>query len=116
MGYTHYMSHKPAFNDAQWKAFTKDVKELLKNTSIPVADGHGTDGTEPNFGAHAIAFNGVEDDSHETCYVPKDASHFEFCKTAHKPYDPLVVEVYKLVRKYLPDTELSSDGGEKVFG
>ena len=110
------MSDKPAFTDTQWKAFQKDVKELLKATTIPVANGHGTDGTSPVFDDECIAFNGVEDDAHETCYVSKAEKEFEFCKTAHKPYDSLVVEVYKLVRKYLPDTELSSDGGKKVFG
>jgi len=116
MGYAHYMNNKPAFTDEQWKTFTKDVRELLKNTNIPVVNNFGEAGTKPEFRSDSIGFNGVEDDSHETCFVPKDAVDFQFCKTAHKPYDSLVVEVYKLVRKYLPDTELSSDGGKEVFG
>ena len=61
-------------------------------------------------------FNGVGIDSHETAVVYKQASSFEFCKTARKPYDSVVVEFYKLIRKHAPSTILSSDGGDEVFG
>ena len=61
-------------------------------------------------------FNGIGDDSHETAVVYKGASEFEFCKTARKPYDSVVVEFYKLIRKHAPSTILSSDGGDEVFG
>lgn len=115
MGYTNYMRNKPAFTDAQWAAFCNDVRKLLNKSKVPLANAAGDKGTKPYFGRSEISFNGVEDDAHETCYIPKAASEFEFCKTARKPYDPLVVEVYKLVRKYLPTTILSSDGGAKVF-
>lgn len=116
MGYTHYISNKPAFSDAQWKAFTKDVQKLLRETNIPVAGPAGERGTRPLFSRDSISFNGVDEDSHETCFVDKGPAEFEFCKTARKPYDPLVVAVFKLVRKYLPSTELTSDGGAGVFG
>lgn len=109
------MRNKPAFTDAQWAAFCKDVRRLLNQTNIPVANGHGDEGTKPYIGRTEISFNGVGEYSHETCYVPKGASYFQFCRTRHKPYDKLVVEVYKLVRKYLPTTKLSSDGGDAVF-
>lgn len=111
MGYTHYMGNKPAFTDAQWK----EVKTLLASSDVPLAGAGGEPGTKPSFGARVIMFNGVGDDSHETASVTKGASEFEFCKTAHKPYDPVVVAFYKLVRKYLPTVKLSSDGGESVF-
>ncbi len=115
MGHTNYMSNKPAFTDAQWAAFCNDVKAILKLHARFLADGHGTKGTKPHVGRAEIAFNGRGDDAHETCYIPKAASEFEFCKTAQKPYDGAVVAVYRLVRKYLPSTELSSDGGDEVF-
>jgi hypothetical protein len=44
------------------------------------------------------------------------APEFEFCKTARKPYDSVVVEFYKLIRKHAPSTILNSDGGDEVFG
>lgn len=115
MGFTHYFRNKRAFTDVEWKALTKDVKVLLANSDVPLADGHGNEGTKPEFKSDYIMFNGVEDDGHETACVTKGAQEFEFCKTAHKPYDKIVVEFYKLIRKYDPDVELSSDGGEEVF-
>lgn len=116
MGYTHYLRNKPAFTAAQWSAFCNDVRNLLRKTNIPFANAAGEPGTDAYIGKNEIMFNGVGDDAHETCHIIKEAESFSFCKTAHKPYDKLVVEVYKLVRKYLPSTELSSDGGDAVFG
>jgi hypothetical protein len=116
MGYTHYISNKSAFTDEQWERFTKDAKALLASSKIPLAGPEGVSGTAPLFGKNDIMFNGVEGDSHETASVSKSAVEFDFCKTAFKPYDSVVVDFYKLVRKYLPSTRLSSDGGESVFG
>ena len=116
MGYTHYYRDKPAFTDSQWAALTEDVKKLLKNSNVPLSNGNGDIGSKPVFTKHDIMFNGVGDDSHETAVVYKQASSFEFCKTARKPYDSVVVEFYKLIRKHAPSTILSSDGGDEVFG
>ena len=116
MGYTHYMKNKPAFTDAQWAAFCNDVRDIFNKYRLTLANGAGDARSKPYIGRGEISFNGRGEDSHETGYVPKAATEFEFCKTAHKPYDVVVVEVYKLVRKYLPDAELSSDGGDEIFG
>ena len=95
---------------------TEDVKKLLKNSNVPLSNGNGDIGSKPVFTKHDIMFNGVGDDSHETAVVYKQASSFEFCKTARKPYDSVVVEFYKLIRKHAPSTILSSGGGDEVFG
>ena len=117
MGFTHYLRDKPAFTDKQWKLFCDDVAAVyVKYGNIIGGPSGELDDDRPFIGRREISFNGVGDDSHETCLVPKEASEFEFCKTARKPYDAAVVEVYKLVRKYLPTTKLSSDGGDEVFG
>jgi hypothetical protein len=116
MGYSHYFKNKPAFTDSQWAALTDDVKKLIKNSNVPLGDANGEIGTKPVFNSRHIMFNGIGDDSHETAVVCKGASEFEFCKTAHKPYDSVVVEFYKLIRKYAPSTILNSDGGDEVFG
>jgi hypothetical protein len=118
MGYTHYLENKPAFTDSQWVAFCQDVRKLLASYEgkIPLGDGHGDAGTKPYIGKTEIAFNGIGEDAHETAYVCKGQSEFQFCKTARKPYDEVVVKLYKLIRQYLPATELSSDGGDEVFG
>jgi hypothetical protein len=117
MGYTHYYRDKPAFTDAQWKLFCDDVADVYHKCRNIIGGPSGEeDDPRPRIGRNDISFNGIGDQSHETCYVPKAATDFEFCKTARKPYDIAVVEVYKLVRKYLPTTKLSSDGGDEVFG
>ena len=117
MGFTHYIKNKPAFSDIQWAAFTNDVAYVYNRYRNIIGGPSGEeDDSRPRIGRNDISFNGIGDQSHETCYVPKAATEFEFCKTARKPYDPVVVEVYKLVRKYLPTTVLSSDGGDEVFG
>lgn len=95
---------------------TDDVKKLLKNSNVPLGDANGEIGTKPVFNSRHIMFNGIGDDSHETAVVYKGASEFEFCKTARKPYDSVVVEFYKLIRKHAPSTILNSDGGDEVFG
>jgi hypothetical protein len=116
MGYTHYFKNKPAFTDSQWAALTEDVKKLLKNSKVPLGGANGEIGTKPVFNSRNIMFNGIGDDSHETAAVYKGAIEFEFCKTARKPYDSVVVEFYKLIRKHAPSTVLNSDGGDEVFG
>lgn len=116
MGFTHYYKNKPAFTDSQWAALTEDVKKLLKNSNVPLSNGNGDIGSKPVFTKHDIMFNGVGIDSHETAVVYKQASEFEFCKTTRKPYDSVVAEFYKLIRKHAPSTILSSDGGDEVFG
>lgn len=116
MGYSHYFKNKPAFTDSQWAALTDDVKKLIKNSNVPLGDANGEIGSKPVFNTRHIMFNGIGDDSHETAVVYKGASEFEFCKTARKPYDSVVVEFYKLIRKHAPSTILNSDGGDEVFG
>jgi hypothetical protein len=83
---------------------------------VPLGDANGNIGSKPVFNTRHIMFNGIGDDSHETAVVYKGASEFEFCKTARKPYDSVVVEFYKLIRKHAPSTILNSDGGDEVFG
>jgi hypothetical protein len=116
MGYTHYYKNKPTFTDSQWAALTDDVKKLLKNSKVPLGGANGEIGSKPVFNSWNIMFNGIGDDSHETAAVYKGAIEFDFCKTARKPYDSVVVEFYKLIRKHAPSTILNSDGGDEVFG
>lgn len=115
MGYTHYWTVKKSFTDKQWKNFVSDVKELFSKTKIPLAGGSGDKNTVPKINNTAVSFNGLENDSHETCHITKSSTEFDFCKTQQKPYDAVVIEVLKLARKHNPSVELSSDGGSKVF-
>ena len=118
MGYTHYYRNKPAFTDEQWSAFCVEVRQLFQSYRgvVALGNGHGEPLSSPYIGRDEIAFNGIDDDSHETAFVSKFRDEFQFCKTARKPYDEVVVKFYKLIRKYLPTTELMSDGGIEIFG
>ena len=116
MGYTHYYSNKRAFTDSEWKQFTEQVKNLLETTEIPVAGPLGHYSTCPVYTDEHIFFNGLEEDSHETAAMRKEAMEFDFCKTAMKPYDSLVVKMYQIAKDILGDgIELDSDGGQEVF-
>ena len=115
MGYTHYWRQPQPFTDTAWESFTNEVRNVFASTKVPLANGLGARDTDPNIAKNFVRFNGVEDDGHETCTVNRCAVDFDFCKTAHKPYDSVVVQVLKLARKHNPSIELSSDGGPNVF-
>ena len=115
MGYTHYWKIRKPFTNEAWTAFTNDVKSLFVSTKIPLVGGFGDTFTTPEVNRNVVSFNGLEDDGHETCQITKSVCDFEFCKTAQKPYDAVVVQVLKLARKYNPSIELLSDGGSEVF-
>ena len=116
MGFTRYVNGHVAFTDAQWATFAEKCKRIFKKSKVPLANWEGSAGTMPAMTLERVSFNGLEDDSHETCTVLRHADAFTFCKTAGKPYDEVVVAVYKALRDVLPDTKRSSDGGEEVFG
>lgn len=103
MGYTHYWTQKRDFTKAEWETICADLGGLLKfaqhERGIPLADWEGAPRTSPEISADVISFNGLGDDSHETFMVHRrrpakeswqTARGSAFCKTARKPYDPVV--------------------------
>lgn len=115
MGYTHYIRQKSSFTTEQWAQFCETVRKIFAESPCALSNWAGVRGEKPQITKNFVSFNGVEGDSHDTCRINIEATDFNFCKTVHKPYDPVVVAVYKAVRDILPDTELSSDGGDEVF-
>ena len=76
-----------------------------------LSDGTGDRGTKP-VTTGGITFNGFVDDAHETFSLPAKAnqmSDFEFCKTAQKPYDVVVVASLARLSEVAGIT-VSSDG------
>lgn len=142
MGYTHYWTQRRSFTKEEWATILNDIGAILKyaqhDGGVPLADGMGKLGTSPQLTATDIRFNGVDnggenDFSHETFYIerkirkpdyPGRQRGFDFCKTAEKPYDPVVVAclcyLSTITRKDDPETgepiigteayEVSSDG------
>lgn len=147
MGYTHYYT-RPTRNAGSAFMYNKlalDAKmicDYAQANGIPLANGNAEAGTQPEFTEGYFSLNGVSDENgdngHETLYwagIPtqpeyrKDRpEYFEFCKTAHKPYDAVVTAI--LIRAktiYGSCVSVSSDGDwtewqagrdlyEKIFG
>ena len=141
MGYTHYWRQQRDFTDTEWQ-------ELTRLTKLITASG-GRDITlsEFNINNEEIRFNGKGEEGHETFLITKKKRDlydyekqdsiqdaymhhksgggvFNFCKTAHKPYDKYVVAVlcalYNLSdappqsnRSAHPMSEITSDGNTK---
>jgi hypothetical protein len=118
MGYTQFLKNPAGFTDEQWDRFTAEVKKIFEKAEqrgIVLANHYGDIGTKPVITKTKVSFNGFGDDAHETCQVTKKGEDFSFCKTARKPYDWAVVEVYKLVKRIVPSAVITSDGGDSVF-
>ena len=117
MGYTHYWTLKCSSSEENKKKFKKAVtllKKCLKEVQVPLAGGNGTG--KPVFKDNYICFNGVGEDSYETCYIGFDDG-FNFCKTVRKPYDVVVclaLLCFKIA--FGDDFEYSSDGNEEDDG
>lgn len=108
MGYTHYWTQVRDFTVAEWSDIRTDIGDILKeaqhNQGISLADGGGEGGTSPDISDKFISFNGLGDDAHETFVVNRvrptldddeirygKRRGWDFCKTAEKPYDAVVV-------------------------
>lgn len=116
MGYTHYFEQKKPLDTATWDKLTTDVKKLISvmegtyRIKLESDDPNGimVDNTRINF-------NGA-DQSHETFYLPKSDTDFNFCKTARKPYDLAVCCALLLAHHHAPDSyKIDSDGDAKEW-
>lgn len=112
MGYTHYWTHNEPFTDEEWNAIKADAAKVLEVCTVPLWHEYDEPDTKPTIDDEAIFFNGTGDDGHETFVLEKNGNGFNFCKTAAKPYDRVVVAMLILAHKHAPDAmNISSDGG-----
>lgn len=127
MGYTHYWRHNQDFSKADWAKITKHAESVIAKSSVPLADLHGTKGTAPLVSSEEIALNGVESDMHESFVVTRlrrtakiyelddntdlTEGMFDFCKTARKPYDSVVVGILLYLNRF-DNITVSSDGDD----
>lgn len=123
MGYTHYWSFKkPKKGEARlaekkYAAAIKDCTKLIRAYYI-------INGELSGYSAHSepgkydgIFFNGKGSDAHEdfslraTFKETLNSDYRNFCKTAAKPYDVVVVACLLILKHHLGDLiEVSSDG------
>jgi len=123
MGYTHYWTPK-RFTQLQWREYTTATKKLHanlpkstdtaggyhKNDPLEIAGGNG-DGNPVFSERTMVDFNGKDELGHETfrIYADYQKNHGDFCKTARKPYDLLVVACLIAAYRIL-NFRFSSDG------
>jgi len=93
----------------------RETRKIISSLNIPLRGPLSDEPGRPIINDKKIAFNGVGEDGHESLVIHKVGCEFEFCKTARKPYDEVVVAVLKVAREVNPWMELSSDGGPEVF-
>jgi len=110
MGYTHYFPITKQPTQDQWNSIAAGVKKALDIGGVPVAFEY--DSSElPVIDKDLIRFNGIAEDGHETFYLSREDSGFQFCKTAYKPYDTLVTASLLIAEHFAPDCyNISSDG------
>lgn len=109
MGYTHY--YTPSANLPTQKQLDI-VKYIIDNSEIPLGDYAGNIGSKPEVLTEGFRFKGVRDlGNYETFSFVYGSNKWNFCKTARKPYDALVVTLLQLLSKF-GLCEWDSDGYE----
>ena len=125
MGYAHYWDRRnETVTTEQWNSFTDDVRKIFKKHADILCRESSMKDRVPVVDDTEVRFNGKE--GYETCLIQRDFHQvewrsetdlsFNFCKTAHKPYDAVVVAVLSCLRHYMGDVFIiDSDGDDKTF-
>lgn len=133
MGYTHYWDVADNISDEKWNMFKLGVSAIIaladgkrlrnsasgERSKVVICNGRGEAGTTADITDKYIAFNGKDENRHETFYVERNGKPgFNFCKTARKPYDPVVVACQILGRELGIFSNINSDGdyNERLAG
>lgn len=111
MGYTHYFAELRT--DPEFSEHVRNIVDVAQESGIRVRNGWGEE--EAIVSDNAVSINGDADEGldHETFYLPDRPDGFNFCKTARKPYDSVVVAI--LIRAIVDEQpgweNIRSDGG-----
>lgn len=112
MGYTHYWRIDRAADQELYEKALNDCRKIVQacEEEYNLCNWAGDADTRPDYN-DGLSFNGCEDDSHETFSLPAKAcdSNWDFCKTARKPYDEVVVACLATLFEY-DVASMSSDG------
>ncbi len=117
MGYTHYFSKVNSTTDEalRFEMFARGARTIIeyatKYDDIALAGWDGEVEGAWEITDEVVRFNGLGADSHETFSWNADASGFNFCKTAYKPYDAVVTAcLIHLKDIYGEAVSIGSDG------
>jgi len=125
MGYTHYWERNVSVeNKEQYGKLALDAKKIVefaKAKGIKIADWEGETLDGDEWTESRFDLNGYRDESHESfiwqaivrepSFMPNEGWSFDFCKTAHKPYDCVVTAILCRAKyHYGESVKISSDG------
>ena len=115
MGFSHYWTPAKNVEDDAWQDFIEVFEKMLDHVNrkmgIDIVNGYGDEDTHAKITDEVVMFNGLGEDSHETFRLNR-GGEWDFCKTARKPYDLLVVATIHLGEQFGIIKEWSSDGDE----
>lgn len=122
MGYTHYWRlAKISQHSTRFEACAKDMRKIIEaapQLGITLCGPSGDASMPVEFetddeGRPFIAINGKGADSHESFHWPP-TEDFDFCKTAEKPYDVIVVACLAVAAEIFgTEIDVTSDGDRK---
>lgn len=117
MGYTHYWRVKEKIPRETWLQICDDAEKIIAACHVKLVWESDEPKKKPEVkreldkdGAGVIRFNGIGEDGHETFFFEANASGFNFCKTASKPYDVAVCAMLAAIADRAPMIKVTSDG------
>ena len=109
MGYTHYFELQKTEKKIPEKAL-KIIKPILEEAyKNEIIQEEYNKSEPPVCTEKEICFNGIKENGHETFYFKPSYTNFNFCKTARKPYDIIVMKVLLILNCFF-DIDLGTDG------
>lgn len=111
MGYTHYWKHN-GISIADWHAltlFAHGIIDMASVIGIKLAIEFDDPTQQPDINEAEIRFNGVGDEGHETFFLTREKTDFDFCKTERKPYDAVVAEILSFASHCIDGFSTSHD-------
>ena len=112
MGYTHYWEH-PEISETQWGQIEVRARKIINHAQdqlgIALSEEYDVNRI-PVVTDNEIRFNGFGEEGHETFMMTREPTSFEFCKTARKPYDAVVVAILQCMSIHVDGFDWRSDG------
>lgn len=112
IGYTHYWTTSETATKKNWKEFCKQARLIIAGFDGKICGGDGNG--KPEISDECIWLNGCAEDEHdhETFNITVNGGAWDFCKTARKPYDTVVVALLMVGKRMGIIKEWNSDGDE----
>ena len=102
MGYTH--NWEGTITNTEWMVVKPIAQKIIELSDVPIE-------VRGDVSDDVLSLNGEGADSHE-CFVIMAGNQHDFCKTARKPYDEVVVAILIAADKYAEYFVWWSDGVE----